>query len=137
MRRLLTLLALLTTLLLAGCASDQRNLALTTTLNAYANALRWGDFQTALQFVDPKVRAEHPPTSLEMARYAQFKVSDYDDGQGPMANGENEVRQIAQIGVVNIHTQAERTIVDHQTWRYDPEKKHWWLMSGLPPIERE
>ncbi|WP_266170386.1 hypothetical protein [Dyella subtropica] len=134
MRRLLTLLTLLTTLLLAGCASDQRNQALTTTLNAYANVVRWGDFQTALQFVDPKVRAEHPPTSLEMARYAQFKVSDYADDQGPVPSGENEVHQVAQIGLVNIHTQAERTVVDHQTWRYDPEKKHWWLTSGLPPI---
>lgn len=137
MRRLLTLLALLTVLLLAGCASDRRNQSLTTTLNAYASTVRWGDFQTALQFVDPKVREEHPPTPLEMSRYTQFRVSGYDDGQGPAASGENEVRQIAQIGLVNINTQAERTVIDRQIWRYDPEKNRWWLTTGLPKIDTE
>lgn len=133
MRRLLVLTALLT-LLLAGCASDRRNQALTNTLNAYAGVIRWGDFSSALQFVDPKVRAEHPPSSLEMARYGQFRVTGYDDGQGPAANGENEVRQVVAISLVNNNTQAERTVIDRQTWRYDAENNHWWLVSGLPDI---
>jgi hypothetical protein len=65
------------------------------------------------------------------------RVTGYDDGAGPVPDGENEVRQVVQIGLVNINTQSERTVVDRQTWRYDPEKKRWWLMSGLPDITRE
>lgn len=133
MRRLLVLAALLT-LLLAGCASDRRNQALTNTLNAYAGVVRWGDFNSALQFVDPKVRAEHAPSPLEMSRYEQFRVTGYDDGQGPMPNGENEVRQVVAISLVNNNTQAERTVVDRQTWRYDAQTNHWWLVTGLPDI---
>ena len=132
MRRLLVLA--LPALLLAGCASTQRNEALTNTLNAYAGAVRWGDFNSALQFVDPKERTEHPPTPLQMSRYEQFRVTGYDDGQGPAPNGENEVRQVVAISLVNNNTQAERTVIDRQTWRYDAESKHWWLVSGLPDI---
>lgn len=137
MRRILTTLVVLATLSLAGCATDQRNDALTTTLNAYASTVRWGDFNSALQFVDPKVREAHPLSSLEMSRYQQYKVSGYDEGKGPTPNGKFEVAQVVQINLVNINTQAERTVTDHQTWRYDEAGKHWWLESGLPDISRQ
>lgn len=132
MRRLL-LLAFVA-LLCTGCATDQRNQALISTLNAYANTLRWGDMQSGLQFVDPKLRAAHPPSALDLARYQQVRVTEYDEGSGPVPDGENQVRQVVQISLVNLNTQAERTVIDRQSWRYDPVKKHWWLTSGLPDI---
>lgn len=134
MRRLPPILWLTLALLVAGCASDQRNQSLTATLNAYANALRWGDFKTAEQFVDPKLRAEHPPSALDWARYAQLRVSDYDDDAGPIADGPDQVRQTVQIHLINVHTQTERSVIDHQTWRYDAKLKRWWLTSGLPDV---
>lgn len=137
MRRFMFMLLALVAMLCAGCATDQRNRSLITTLNAYASTLRWGDFQTALQFVDPKVREANPPTALDLARYAQVRVTGYDEGAGAVPAGENEVRQVVQIGLVNLNTQRERTVVDRQTWRYDPVKKRWWLLSGLPDITRE
>lgn len=137
MRRYLLPLLALAAMLCAGCATDQRNQALITTLNAYASTLRWGDFQSALQFIDPKVRATHAPTSLDLARYQQVRVTGYDEGAGPVPDGENRVRQVVQIGLVNLNTQAERTVIDRQSWRYDPEKKRWWLTSGLPNITQE
>jgi hypothetical protein len=137
MRRILITLVALATLSLAGCATDQRNDALTNTLNAYASTVRWGDFNSALQFVDPKVREAHPLSSLEMARYQQYKVSGYDEGKGPVPSGKFEVSQVVQINLVNINTQAERTVTDRQTWRYDEAGKHWWLESGLPDISRQ
>jgi hypothetical protein len=137
MRRILTLFVMLSMLLLGGCATDQRNDALTTTLKAYASTVRWGDFPTALQFVDPKVRESQSPSKLEMARYQQYKVSGYDDGKGPMPNGKDEVTQVVQINLVNVNTQHERSVTDHQTWRYDAEGKHWWLVTGLPDISQQ
>lgn len=132
MRRILSVPIALAILLLAGCATDQRNQTLTATLNAYANTVRWGDLANAEQFVEPEVREAHPLAPLDRSRFKQLRISDYDDGQGPVADGENKVRQVVRIGVVNIHTQEERTITDRQSWRYDPETKHWWLTSGLP-----
>lgn len=123
-------------LLLAGCATDQRSQSLTTTLNAYAGIVRWGDFASAAQFVDPKEREAHPLTPFELSRFKQYRVSEYDDGQGAVASGDNEARQLVRIGVVNLNTQAERTILDRQTWRYDPVEHHWWLTSGLPDLSQ-
>ncbi|AHX15636.1 hypothetical protein CH75_22180 [Dyella jiangningensis] len=137
MRRILITLAALATLPLVGCATQQRSDTLTTTLNAYASVVRWGDFHAAEQFVDPKVREEHPTSSLEMARYDQYKVSGYDEGKGPTPHGDFEVTQVVQINLVNVNTQSERTITDRQTWHYDEAGKHWWLVSGLPDISRQ
>ncbi|EIL89271.1 hypothetical protein UU9_09552 [Rhodanobacter fulvus Jip2] len=135
MRRILIVVAAV--VLLAGCATAQRKDALTSTLNAYAATLRWGSFQSALKFVDPKVLQMNPPTSLDMARYQQVRVSDYDEGAGPSVVAENEVQQVVQLHLINIHTQSERTVIDRQTWRYDPEAKHWWLTSGLPNVTQD
>jgi hypothetical protein len=137
MRRILCTLALFCTILV-GCASDRRSDTLTTTLSRYGSVVRWGDFATALAFVDPKVREEHPVSDMELSRYAQVRVSNYDDGSGPVpGDNPNEVRQVVQIGLVNVHTQSERNIVDRQLWRYDETTHKWWLVSGLPDISRD
>jgi hypothetical protein len=138
MRRFsLASLLVVLTLLLTGCASDVRSDSLTQTLSQYASVLRWGDFASAQQFLDPDYRQAHPLSPLDLARYGQVRVSGYDDGQGAVASGENEVRQIVQINLINNNTQSERTVVDRQTWRYDPVKHKWWLMTGLPAISQQ
>jgi len=101
MRRILSTLVVLSLLLLAGCATRTRSDALTTTLKAYGSTLRWGDFQSAAQFIDPAVRAAHPLSSLELARYQQVRVSEYDDGAGPVPTGDFDVQQTAMISLVN------------------------------------
>ena len=137
MRRILLPLAASAVMLLAGCAQNTRSDSLTATLNAYGSAVRWNGLQSALQFVDPKVLKAHPPTDLDVARYQQVRVTDYDDGAGPVVLGNDEVQQTVQISFVNVHTQVERSIVQHQVWRYDENAKHWWLESGLPDIRQD
>jgi hypothetical protein len=134
MRRIVGPIMLATALLLTHCATDKRADALNATMIAYANAVRFDGLEAAQEFVDPKVRAEHPVTDLQRELYKQVQVNDYDDGNGPVPAGENQVRQTVQIGLTNVHTQAVRTITDHQLWRYDPEKSHWWLESGVPDL---
>jgi outer membrane murein-binding lipoprotein Lpp len=134
MRRILNIAVVLCVLLLAGCATKTRSDALTTTLNAYGSTLRWGDFQSAAQFIEPAQRAAHPLNPLDLARYQQVRVSEYDNGAGPVPTGDFDVQQTVLINLVNIHTQSERSIVDHQTWHYDEKTKRWWLTSGLPDI---
>jgi hypothetical protein len=136
MRRVLLPFVTVSLLALGGCATDQRKDQLTTTLDAYASTVRWGDFNQAQQFIDPKVREAHPVSSLDMARYQQYKVSGYDEDNGPIPNGQFEVHQTVKINLVNVNTQAERTVVDHQTWRFDETSKHWYLESGLPDISQ-
>jgi hypothetical protein len=122
--------------LLAGCASlgmDDKGLARDETLGQYGTALRFGDFGSAWQFVDPKVREAHPLDAAAKARYKQVEVGAYQT-DGPMAVDEDTVQQVAQITLVIKSSQASYDVLDHQTWKYDPAAKHWWLESGLPDI---
>lgn len=117
---------------LAGCASDKRSDALNRTLMMYGSAIRWGDYTTAQGYVDPTYATEHPISSIEQSRLEHLRVTAYDDGSGPQPDGEDEVVQVVQIGVTNLNSQADRTVIDRQRWHYDREKGRWYLMTGLP-----
>lgn len=121
-------------LALAGCFQAKNNaLLLDDTLASYASAIRWGNIEDALSFVDPAVLKAHPVTKLDLERYHQVQITTYND-QPPVRVNDLEVRQIVEIGLVNTNTQAARSIVDKQVWRLDEKANRWWLMSGLPDI---
>ena len=101
--------------------------------DAYAAAIRWGDFETAWQLVDPAYQAEHPMTELEFERYQQVQISGYRD-QGGMVAANGEVVRDIEIGVINRNTLAERSVRYRERWRYDEAAKTWWLTSGLPDL---
>lgn len=120
-------------LALAGCASQTKSNVLQRTLSAYEGVIRWGDIASATRFIDPEALSEHPPDELQLARYQHVRISNYQTN-GPVPSSDTTVRQRVSLGVINIHTQRERTVVDEQVWRYDPEAEKWWLESGLPDI---
>ena len=130
------LIASLTFLLCAGCgqvATHNKNEALTDTLTAYANALRWGDFEQALTFIDADTLKQHPVSSLDKERYKQVHVTSYNERPTTPAGG-GDVQQVVEISVINVNTQTERTLIDRQLWRYEEKTKHWHNVSGLPDI---
>jgi len=123
------LLALL--VLLPGCASARKQgTALERAQYAWTGAVRWNDMKTAWQLVDPEYRAAHPVSELDFARYEQVQVTGYRE-TGATAGPEDAVREI-QIGVVNRHTMAERTVRYTERWRWDAAAGTWWIVDGLP-----
>lgn len=120
-------------LLLAACATGPDSRALDRTLYAYAGAVRWGEFDTALGFVDPEYRSAHPLTALERERFKQVGISGYAVKEMQLGV-EGELRQIVEIRVINRHTQSERVVMDRQTWRWDAAAERWWLTTGLPNL---
>lgn len=122
-------------LALAGCATNpgQRD-GLERNQYAWAGAIRWGDFEGALNLIDPLVREKNPPTPLQLERYKQVQISSYRDvgADSDMEQG-TAVRDI-DIGVINRHTQAERTVRYRERWRWDAESRVWWLVSELPDL---
>jgi hypothetical protein len=119
---------------LPGCFQAKNNqLLLDDTLANYASAIRWGNIEDALGFVDPETLKTHPLTKLDIDRYHQVQITTYND-QAPVRVNDTEVRLIVEIGLVNTNTQAARTIVDKQLWRLDEKANRWWLVSGLPDI---
>lgn len=139
MRQFPILLPIAATALLAACAAERmrsKETVLDETLRTYAATIRWGDIAQAQAFIEPKQLAEHPPSSLDLERFRQVRVTGYTEQQTTPV-GDGEVRQVVEIGLVNVNTQAARSVVVHQTWRYDEAAKRWWLTSGLPDITQQ
>lgn len=128
--RMLLIACLLSCLALAACGATlggTRNR--TDAMTDYGAAIRWNDFDGALAFLEPGQVATL--TDLERERFKQLQVTGYELKSGrDTADAGRE--QDVEIRVVNRNTQIERTVMDHQRWRWDAEAKHYWLMSGLP-----
>jgi hypothetical protein len=122
-------------LVVAGCASvNQQGDKLDQQQYAWSGAIRWGEVEGATNLIDPKVRDERPVTDLELERWKHIQVTSYRDiGSDRNLEKGTAVREI-DIGVMNRHTMAERTVRYRETWRWDAEGKVWWLTSGLPDL---
>lgn len=131
------LASLLALLVLAGCASTPKTTQrdrLDSLQYTWSAAIRWGDFEGAVRLLDPEQVKVAPPTALELERYKQVQISAYRDvGESRDVEAGTAVREI-EIGVINRHTQAERSLRYRETWRWDPEAKTWWVTSGLPDL---
>jgi hypothetical protein len=121
-------------LLLAACATERgaKNL-MQAALYDYSAAIRWNDFAGAATFLDPQSLADHPISAVDMKRYEQIQVTGY-YVKGSEQTSEGELRQVVEIRLVNRHTQAERSVLDRQRWRFDATQQRWLLTSGLPDI---
>jgi hypothetical protein len=121
---------------LGACATERHSRdLLQVTLYDYSGAVRWNRFDAAANFLDPELLAKKPLTPLELERYEQIQVTAY-RVQGSEQPSPTELRQIVEIRFINRHTQAEHSIVERESWRYDETLRRWWLTSGLPDITR-
>lgn len=99
----------------------------------YASAIRWSEFEVALNYIDPAYREKNPLSSLDRERYKQIQITGYTSKtQDFLPDG--GVEQMIEIRLVNRNTLAERIIIDVQIWRWDEKAKRWWLTTGLPDI---
>ena len=131
MRLLLKTAALLVLMLVLGQADARQKGKLDEMQNAYAAAIRWGDFEGAVNFLDPAYLQEHPVGEFELSRFEQIQVSGYRDMNTSVEPDGTVVRAV-EVRIINKHTQAERTVRYRERWRYDEEAKRWWVVGGLP-----
>lgn len=129
-----TLLTLFSTVLLAvgGCGTiekDKKANALEAALSTYAEAIRWGYFETAYSYVHPDERGEIPNN------LANVRVTGYEVLQAPLMTDEDSTEQVVRIEYVHRDVQRLRSLSDRQLWRYDKAKNSWWLHSGFPEFE--
>jgi hypothetical protein len=133
--RLFKFVALLCLLTLASCATASgKSNKLDQAQYTWSAAIRWGDFEGAVNLIDPEVREKVAPTALQLERYKQIQISAYRDiGTSTDIKAGKSVRDI-EIGVINRHTMAERTVRYREIWRWDAKNKSWWLTSSLPDL---
>jgi hypothetical protein len=136
-RRLAHALLAFVVLLLAACATgptgsvSKRDLI----LEGYGAAIRWNDFDGAMEFIDPFYRQEHPLDDFQRERYKQIQVTGYEVRNIALSPDGMTLQQNVELRLINRHTQVERTLLDRQRWRFDPISKRWWLESGLPDLD--
>ena len=138
MRRLIQILmcSLLLVSAVAVAADDlsrKQRKQLEETQIAYGATIRWGTMDDAIAYLDPVLRKDKPPTEFELNRYAQLRVSSYRERSSAALPGGLVERRV-EIGVINQNTQAERTVVVVERWRWDADAKRWWQSAGLPDL---
>jgi hypothetical protein len=133
--RLIKFVALLCLLTLASCASTgTQSTKLEQAQYAWSGLIRWGDFEGAVNLIDPKMREKVELTPLQLERYKQVQISSYRDvGTSTDLEAGKSVRDI-EIGVINRHTMAERIVRYREIWRWDAEAKAWWITGELPDL---
>jgi hypothetical protein len=101
---------------------------------AWANAMRWGEMEEREPFLRaPAVAASD---DFQRRRWEQVRISGYRERSRTLqADGRLRVR--AEVSVINVHTQAERSVVVDEYWAWLPELRSWKLDSGLPDLWAE
>lgn len=98
---------------------------------AWANAMRWGTLEEQLPFVADN-GAAGALDELQRRRWEQVRISGYRQrARAAQPDGDMQVR--AEISLINVHTQTERTVLVDEQWRWHAEGG-WKLVSGLPDL---
>lgn len=122
-------------ILMAGCASikaREQGRALEETCKDYGKAIQWGQFSKAAGFMMPDPANQ---ITRDLAGLEKIKISSYEVIDRQVLEGGGEASQTVEIRYYHIENLIERTLLDKQRWLYDDARKHWFLMSGLPPFK--
>lgn len=128
---LLAVIFMMTGISVEAASKRSRAKQLEVAMFKYASAIRWNEFEMASNYVDPEYKEKNPLSDLEKERYKQIQVTGYEaKTQDTLEDG--TVEQTVEIRLINRNTQADRSIIDVQIWRWDEKAKRWWVTTGLP-----
>lgn len=111
-----------------ACSHDLHIMKMEESLTSYGSAIRWGQYERASDFL-----AVHQTPDLAFLR--TIHVSSYDPVYRKELDGGRRAEQTVEIRYYREDQGVEKSVTDRQLWRYDQEKKQWFLESGLPNFE--
>jgi len=124
-------LSLLLLAVLGGCQTiqeKQSSLNLESTLNSYGKVARWGKITQLYDFLGPELSAEAViPEGLD-----NIRVTGYEVMRSPVRIDETHATQSVSISYILRDRQVEHSIMDHQEWLLEPEKKLWHRNNPIP-----
>jgi hypothetical protein len=115
---------------LSGCGSmekDKQASALLSTTDAYREAVRWGYWQAAVEFL-------HPDTyeKVDLEPLDNIRVTGVEVVRAATITPENTAQRLVRIDYVLDDEQRVKQLIDRQDWHWDDTRKAWLLHSGLP-----
>ncbi|WP_456379384.1 hypothetical protein [Thiolapillus sp.] len=132
----MVLLAILAFMLLtSGCATVEKaskNQKMHERLKAYAHEVRWGALEALPAYLRPAMVAQQKDIAKDPAN---IRVTEYEVVVPPSPAGENQIVQTARINYLFRDRQVVRTLVDQQSWEYEPETKQWFRINTIPAFE--
>jgi len=130
-RYIASIILILLLALLGGCqtiSERQSTISLESTLNAYGKVVRWGKIQQLYDFLSPELAAEATlPEGLD-----NIRVTGYEVMRNPVKVDETHATQSVSISYILRDRQVEHSIMDHQEWVLEPEKKLWYRANPIP-----
>jgi hypothetical protein len=131
MKQVLTLLAVVLTLAVSGCAAiDDLGYkgAYQDTTKAYASSMRWSDFDTARLLVkQPNLPS---PDALK-----NIKITTYEVKQHLVIQDGLRIRQLASISYFKKSDMLLKTISVEEIWELNDDDNQWYLTRGFPKFE--
>lgn len=124
----LALAALCMTVL--ACSHDIHLMKMEDVLSSYGSAIRWGLYEKAADFQNPKNK-----TQPDLAYLKNIHVTAYDPVYRKERKEDNTVQQTVEIRYYQEQTGVEKTLTDRQTWRYDEAADQWLLETSLPSFK--
>lgn len=119
-------------LLLSACVSltqRQQMDLLDSTSRSYGKAVRWGYFDSAVQFIKIK---DGKSISVKPGAYKDIKVIGYEQASSIAADDLSYAEIIVEIKYYRESSAVVKTLVDKQRWEYDTSSEKWYLNGKLP-----
>ena len=119
-------------LLLSSCISSGpiHKVKMDDHLNSYGAAIRWGEFERAQEFQAPARR-----TQLDLNWLRNIHVSSYEVVYKKEEQDGNIQEQTAKIRYFVESAGIEKTLIDHQVWRYDEDLDLLVLETDIPAFQ--
>lgn len=130
------LLAILSFALFAGgCGTIEKagkNQKMHKRLLAYAQEVRWGALEALPTYLRPAMVAQQKAIAKDPGN---IRITEYEVVVPPAPAGENKIVQTARINYLFRDRQVVNSIVDQQSWEYEPETKQWFRTNAIPAFE--
>ncbi|MCF8053219.1 MAG: hypothetical protein K9L59_18435 [Desulfobacterales bacterium] len=125
-----TVIVLLTAVLaVAGCAGmreSYRSSQFETRSFELVRAIRWGEYEMAVAFLDKEAEAPDPEI------FQAVKISDYKTGAYQISEDAMRITQPVTFRYYRTDIYTERSTTVEMVWKYDTDRGDWFLLSGFP-----
>ena len=100
--------------------------------DAYELAIRWSDFDMASTFLQNQ---EDPQITTQIENLKQYKVTSYTVKRYLPSADKSQILIIADVQFFKTNGLIVKNISHRQLWKYDKDKRNWFLTSGLPDLK--